>query len=166
MVSPRKKYILCFMKRKSTTSNLIWLVVVFAIIVGGFFLGRTGTFNNEPSLPSMPTEIQQPDGLDITVLQEGSGETIQNGRVAVVHYTGTLDDGTVFDSSIPRGAPFEFTLGAGQVIAGWDLGILGMQAGEKRQLVIAPELAYGPTARGSIPANSRLTFEVELLEIR
>ena len=113
-----------------------------------------------------PAEVQQPDGLDITVLQEGSGETIQNGRVAVVHYTGTLDDGTVFDSSIPRGAPFEFILGAGQVIEGWDLGVLGMQVGEKRQLVIAPELAYGSTARGSIPANSRLTFEVELVDIR
>ena len=136
------------------------------IIVGGFFLGRTGNFNNESSMSTESTEIQQPDGLQITVLQEGSGETIQNGSVAVVHYTGTLDDGTVFDSSIPRNTPFEFTLGAGQVIEGWDLGILGMQTGEKRQLVISPELAYGPTARGSIPANSRLTFEVELVNIR
>ncbi len=65
-----------------------------------------------------------------------------------------------------RGTPFEFTVGIGQVIEGWDLGVVGMRVGEKRQLIIAPELAYGPRAIGSIPANSRLTFEVELLGIR
>ena len=154
------------MKRKSTMKNLIWLAVVLIIIVGGFLLGRAGNFNNESSIPMESTEIQQQDGIDITILQEGSGEAIQDGRVAVVHYTGTLDDGTVFDSSVSRGTPFEFTLGAGQVIKGWDLGVLGMKVGEKRNLVIAPELAYGSTARGSIPANSRLTFEVELVDIR
>ena len=139
------------------SKNTIWIVVVAVILVGTFYImGRDSEVEN----------VVYPDGLQVTILEEGSGDTIQNGSVAVMHYTGTLDDGTVFDSSIPRGAPFEFTLGAGQVIAGWDLGILGMKVGEKRQLVIVPELAYGPDARGSIPPNSTLTFEVELLEIR
>ena len=83
-----------------------------------------------------------------------------------MHYVGTLDDGTVFDSSYNRGEPFEFILGSGRVIQGWDIGVLGMKVGEKRKLTIAPEFAYGSRAVGSIPPNSRLTFEVELLEIK
>lgn len=83
-----------------------------------------------------------------------------------VHYTGRLDNGKVFDSSVERGEPFRFTLGAGQVIQGWDMGILGMKAGGKRTLVIPPELAYGQRGAGSvIPPNSRLTFEVALLAV-
>lgn len=159
------------------------MVVIVAILVAGIFaIIRTGNLENqpinneqeqvgelninEPKNQTINKEMEQINGLDITVLQEGSGEIIENGSVAVMHYTGTLDDGTVFDSSIPRGVPFEFTLGAGQVIAGWDIGILGMRVGEKRRLIIAPELAYGPVTRGPIPANSTLTFEVELLEIK
>ena len=83
-----------------------------------------------------------------------------------VHYTGRLEDGEVFDSSVERGEPFRFTLGAGQVIPGWDMGILGMKAGGKRILEIPPELAYGQRgAGGVIPPNARLTFEVALLAV-
>lgn len=105
--------------------------------------------------------------LKIEVLKAGTGALIDEGETAVVHYTGWLVNGTKFDSSVDRGTPFSFQIGAGKVIAGWDQGVLGMKAGEKRKLTIAPELGYGANAVGGvIPANSTLIFEVELLEIK
>ncbi|OGZ22421.1 MAG: peptidylprolyl isomerase [Candidatus Nealsonbacteria bacterium RIFCSPLOWO2_01_FULL_41_9] len=94
-------------------------------------------------------------------------QTAQNGNKVSVHYTGWLENGTKFDSSLDRGQPFEFTLGAGQVIQGWDLGIVGMKVGEKKKLTIPPELGYGTTGTpgGPIPPNATLIFEVELLKI-
>lgn len=94
----------------------------------------------------------------------------KNGDVLIMNYTGRLTNGTVFDSNVDpkfnHVAPFEFTLGAGQVIAGWDEGLVGMKVGEKKTLTIAPEKAYGSRAVGSIPANSTLIFEVELVGIK
>jgi len=105
-------------------------------------------------------------GLKITINQEGSGDRADIGMSVSVHYTGKLEDGTVFDSSIPRGQPFTFTLGAGQVIKGWDLGVEGMTVGEKRNLVIPPHLGYGVRGAGAtIPPNATLIFDVELLEV-
>lgn len=97
----------------------------------------------------------------------GTGETPKPGDLVSVHYTGWLDDGTKFDSSHDRGQPFQFALGAGRVIQGWDEGVASMRVGGKRKLIIPPELAYGDreVGNGLIPANSRLTFEVELLDI-
>lgn len=105
-------------------------------------------------------------GLRIATLEEGSGDAIGEGDVAVVHYAGWLEDGTKFDSSYQRGEPFRVTVGAGQVIPGWDEGLLDMKVGGRRQLVIPPDLAYGEEGAGSvIPGNATLTFELELLEI-
>ena len=102
--------------------------------------------------------------LDITITAAGTGMVAEVGMRVKVHYTGTLLDGTIFDSSVPRKKPFEFILGKGQVIQGWEKGILGMKVGEKRKLVIPPELAYGERGSGaSIPPNSALIFEVELV---
>ena len=97
----------------------------------------------------------------------GTGEQAVKGDVVSVHYTGTLLDGTKFDSSIDRGEPFEFTLGAGRVIKGWDEGIALMKEGGKATLIIPSDLAYGNRAVGGvIKANSTLVFEVELVEIK
>lgn len=97
----------------------------------------------------------------------GEGEVAKSGHTVTVHYTGTLPDGSKFDSSLDRGRPFEFTLGQGRVIQGWEQGVLGMKVGGKRRLEIPPELGYGP--RGFppvIPANATLHFDIELLGVR
>jgi FKBP-type peptidyl-prolyl cis-trans isomerase len=107
------------------------------------------------------------NNMIIDVQKEGQGVAIENGKTAVVNYTGKLTDGTVFDSSIPRGQPFEFLLGAGRVIEGWDKGVLGMKVGEVRTLTIPPEMGYGARGAGAlIPPNATLVFEVELLAIK
>jgi len=96
----------------------------------------------------------------------GAGAAIDAGQIAVVHYTGTLTDGTVFDSSVSRNVPFRFPLGAGRVIVGWDQGVAGMRVGGKRRLTIPPELAYGDRgADAVIPPNATLMFDVELVGI-
>ncbi len=107
-----------------------------------------------------------PSTLQSTDLVVGTGAEAASGQKVKVHYTGTLTDGTKFDSSVDRGQPFEFTLGVGQVIKGWDQGVVGMKVGGKRKLVIPPDLGYGPQANGKIPANSTLVFEVELLSVQ
>jgi FKBP-type peptidyl-prolyl cis-trans isomerase FkpA len=100
-------------------------------------------------------------------VKSGTGPAAKAGDRVSVHYVGTLDDGSTFDSSRRRGQPFSFTLGRGQVIQGWDVGVAGMQAGGQRKLTIPPEEGYGArgTPGGPIPPNATLHFEVELLKI-
>lgn len=126
--------------------------------------------NQNPSSTSpqidTKTESESNSGVKITILQQGEGVEAKDGNKVTVDYVGTLEDGTKFDSSIDRGTPFNFTLGSGQVIKGWDVGVKGMKVGEKRKLVIPSELAYGSKGvPGTIPANATLVFEVTLLKI-
>jgi FKBP-type peptidyl-prolyl cis-trans isomerase FkpA len=107
------------------------------------------------------------DGLKYTDDQVGTGVEALAGKTVSVHYTGWLTDGTKFDSSKDRGQPFQFPLGAGRVIKGWDEGVAGMKVGGKRTLVIPPDLGYGARgAPGAIPPNATLKFEVELLDVK
>lgn len=141
-------------------------IVFFIILIVGGLVYYYGFVKKEAPV-EMPPELSSEDVVAKEVLRPGSGEAAKNGDTVVVHYTGTLLDGTKFDSSLDRGQPFSFVLGSGQVIQGWEQGILGMQAGEKAKLSIPPKLAYGDKAVGGvIPANSTLIFEVELLEIK
>lgn len=106
-------------------------------------------------------------GLKFKELSKGEGARPQTGQTVVVHYTGWLANGQKFDSSVDRGQPFEFVIGQGNVIKGWDEGVKGMYTGGKRQLVIPPQLGYGAKgADGAIPPNATLTFDVELLGIK
>ena len=106
-----------------------------------------------------------PEELQITDIRPGTGKAVVKGALITTQYTGTLEDGTVFDSSWSRGKPFQCVIGTGRVIKGWDQGIIGMQVGGKRQLRVPAHLAYGERSVGSIPPNSNLVFEIELLEV-
>ena len=115
----------------------------------------------------MDSSTTTPSGLQYKDLVVGTGEGARAGATAVVHYTGWLMDGTKFDSSLDRGVPFEFVIGRGQVISGWDEGVGSMNVGGKRELIIPPDLGYGDRgAGGVIPPGATLKFEVELIELR
>lgn len=119
------------------------------------------------SLTAVPADSMSATGSGLRYLQlaEGSGASASPGDTVVVHYTGCLTDGTLFDASRDRGQPFSFVLGTGQVIAGWDEGLEGMKPGGERILRIPPELGYGSSGGGPIPPDATLLFRVELMEV-
>jgi peptidylprolyl isomerase len=116
--------------------------------------------------PSRGREVSSESELKFEEIVVGAGISPQPGQDVTVHYTGTLENGVKFDSSIDRGRPFTFKIGIGQVIKGWDEGVMTMKVGGKRKLIIPPHLGYGSRSVGPIPANSTLIFEVELLEVK
>jgi peptidylprolyl isomerase len=110
--------------------------------------------------------VTLPSGLKYVDLKEGTGATARRESFVTVHYTGWLENGKKFDSSLDRKQPFSFPLGGGRVIKGWDEGVAGMKVGGKRKLIIPPQLGYGARgAGGVIPPNATLIFEVELLKV-
>ncbi len=146
---------------------ILSITILIAILSVSYFFFQT--FRKNTTEKSVPTESKKGvEGLEIEILKQGEGQEAKDGDTVVVHYTGWLEDGTKFDSSLDRNSPFTFKLGIGQVIKGWDIGVLGMKIGEKRKLIISPELGYGEkgTPGGPIPPNATLIFEVELLDIR
>ena len=170
--------------------NIIFAIIIILVIGGGFyFLSKIGQdkeldqieFNNQGLDMPNDQQSQQDQSQDMyggmtreefwsqlraEIMQPGEGQEAKNGDVLTVHYVGILEDGTKFDSSVDRGQPFQVTLGAGQVIQGWELGLVGMKKSEVRRLFIPSELGYGESGAGSsIPPNANLIFEVQLLEI-
>jgi FKBP-type peptidyl-prolyl cis-trans isomerase len=129
---------------------------------------KTETTTPAPATSTTPApvgqEVTMPNGLKYTDVKVGDGDIAESGMMASVHYTGWLTDGTKFDSSLDRGQPFSFKIGAGQVIRGWDEGVKGMRIGGKRHLIIPPDMGYGANgAGGVIPPNATLVFDVDLL---
>ena len=160
--------------------------VLSVALIAAFVLGCSGEPDTEsdtapdtemetasersPSMPEGPPEVsgdtvQTDSGLQYIVIEEGGGASPQPGQMARVHYTGWLTDGTKFDSSVDRGEPFSFPVGAGRVIPGWDEGVALMKVGGKRRFIIPSDLAYGPGGSGPIPPGATLIFDVELLGI-
>lgn len=145
------------------------------LILGAFFLFyllSVVLLNTFGAPKEQSQEIAQQDAqaspsgrVQSEILTEGTGQTAATGDSVTVHYLGTLEDGTKFESSYDSDVPYTFTLGQGEVIKGWDEGVVGMKIGEKRRLTIPSDLAYGATGQGSIPPNTTLIFEVELLGI-
>ena len=130
---------------------------------GSCFTPQSGPDSFNESVTLQPATA---DGLQYADIKAGCGATATSGQSVTVQYTGWLTDGTMFDTSRQSGrTPFQFTLGAGQVIRGWDEGVAGMKVGGKRRLVIPPSLGYGAQGQGSIPPNSTLIFDVELLSV-
>lgn len=144
-----------------------WIVQVALLLSlsAGLMAADNGT--KKETKPMAEQTVTTESGLKYLDMTVGTGRQAELGDTASVHYTGWLADGKKFDSSVDRKEPFSFRLGAGQVIKGWDEGVMGMKIGGKRKLTIPPQLGYGARgAGGVIPPNATLTFDVELLDLR
>ncbi len=160
----QKSQRLCNIIRMSNPKTLIIALLILVALVIGFFIFGNNKPKTETMAPSTNSQSQATK-LKIEDIQVGTGKEVVSGDNIVIHYNGTLTDGTKFDSSYDRGEPFETQIGVGQVIQGWDEGVVGMKVGGKRKLTIPPEMGYGNRATGPIPANSTLIFEVELIDV-
>ena len=173
----------------SGSKKSIWQWVLIYIVIGGaiyglvyyFFFAKNNGYGNSDQYPASNYQVENNnqnsenqtnknymiENMKVEILQEGNGQEVKAGDIATMNYTGWLEDGTPFDSSLnPGRTPFAFRLGENSVIQGWELGVLGMKIGEKRKLTIPAELGYGIEGRPPvIPANATLIFDVELLKI-
>jgi FKBP-type peptidyl-prolyl cis-trans isomerase len=170
-------------KRKGNGSLIVSIIIVVCVIGGIMYLSMKSVSNDETKQSN--TDVKTTTNTDINGIiettktisneqQENTQNTMEkvakNGDILVMNYTGRFTNGKVFDSNIlpefNHVTPFEFTLGAGQVIAGWDEGLVGMKVGEKKTLTVPPEKGYGPNDYHGIPGNSTLIFDVELVNIK
>ena len=156
--------------------SLIILVLISVIFknyqpVSAPVLNQEQPINNGEQVNTKNMDTNNATNTEETLKEQSTTGVVKNGDTVSVHYTGTLESGKKFDSSVDRGTPFQFTVGAGQVIKGWDQGLLGMKVGEKKKLVLPPDLAYGPAGitmpDGTvvIPQNATLIFDIELISI-
>jgi FKBP-type peptidyl-prolyl cis-trans isomerase len=157
--------------------NLVYAIiagVVFLLIFSYFSLGLNQNQSDSDQTDSENAALMDlPEGLVVEDVKVGTGSAVMEGDTVVVHYDAYLEEpadsgerGTKFDSSRDRGASFETQIGVGQVIEGWDAGLLGMKVGGQRTLIIPSALAYGEAGSGPIPPNSTLIFDIELLEVK
>ena len=153
------------MSKNFITSAIIGILVLF--VFAYFIFGLNGTSGTTATISPTP-QLQASNADKLQVIDEkiGSGSAVKKGDTVEINYVGTLANGTKFDASADHGGPFTTQIGVGQVIKGWDEGIIGMKIGGKRKLVIPPSLGYGDQAVGSIPANSTLIFQVQLVGIK
>jgi FKBP-type peptidyl-prolyl cis-trans isomerase len=162
------------MRRIVSRSKWATVIAVLAVVLSS---GTARGVDTPKPLRARPGNVAMPktdlpptttaSGLKYIDLKVGSGATPQKGQIAIVHYAGWLDDGTKIDASRDHGKPFGFRVGMGQVIKGWDEGVASMKVGGVRRLIIPPELGYGAKGVGKVvPPNARLTFDIELLDIR
>jgi len=167
--------------KDDSTKSALYILIFLAVIAGVVYMSVYKNKEVKEDDSAMYEEqvlgeqsdmqnVEQVEGVKIAILKNGDGEIAKSGDTVMMNYTGKLADGTVFDSNTDAKfghlEPLIFTIDAGQVIRGWDIGILGMQIGEKRVLEIESDYAYGPDGYGPIPPNAELVFEVELLEIK
>ena len=153
------------MSKQFIISLVIGILVL--VVFSYFIFGLNGSSSTQPSVqPTPQTLTSSTDKLQVQDEKIGTGAAVKKGDTVQINYVGTLANGTKFDASADHGGPFTTQIGVGQVIKGWDEGIIGMKVGGKRKLTIPPTLGYGDQAEGSIPANSTLIFQVELVGIK
>lgn len=154
-------------------TKYVAVIAIILALTAVFVLAQSTTRKSTKPNTSAPTKVvgdgvRTPSGLVYWDVRVGNGEVAKEGSHVRVHYTGWLTNGKKFDSSVDAGTPFDFTIGNGEVIKGWEEGVAGMKVGGKRQLRIPPALGYGAegTPGGPIPANANLIFDVQLLQVQ